>query len=210
MDVTLKIFCLCFFLIIFFNTEKQIINCLNQIVYDVNYPIIFNANEQYYNILTQGQCYTINKETDEIESQNDIKEYVPPFLLIPNGRNHYFFYSEYEIYRIDFGENNEIEDFYQIITLTSDIVYYGYIIDKNSSENYRDCILYGKNSTDMVFENTSEENTYEVDYNLRGNLGDYLSCKQSGKNKYICAYNVDSYFKISIFYCDTIIKNVMN
>ena len=206
MDVTLKIFCLYFFLIIFFNTEKQIINCLNQIVYDVNYPIIFNVNEQYYNILTQGQYYTINKETDEIESQNDIIEYVPPFLLIPNGRNHYFFYSKYEIYQIDFGENNEIEDFYQIITLTSDIVYYGYIIDKNSSENYRDCLLYGKNSTDMVFENTSEEDTYEVDYNLRGNLGDYLSCKQSGKNKYICAYNVDSYFKISIFYCDTIIK----
>ena len=80
-----------FFLIIFFIPEKQIINCLNQIVYDVNYPIIFNANEQYYNILTQGQCYPINKETDEIESQNDIKEYVPSFLLIPNGRNHYFF-----------------------------------------------------------------------------------------------------------------------
>ena len=61
MDITLKIFCLYFFLIIFFIPEKQIINCLNQIVYDVNYPIIFNVNEQYYNILTQGQYYTINK-----------------------------------------------------------------------------------------------------------------------------------------------------
>ena len=87
-----KIFCLYFFLSIFFNPEKQIINCLNQIVYDVNYPIIFNANEQYYNILTQGQYYTINKETDEIEGLNDIIEYVPPFLLIPFGGNHYFFY----------------------------------------------------------------------------------------------------------------------
>ena len=187
--------------IIIYISNLVIIKCINQTLTGAKYPIIFNANEQYYNLLTQGHYYIIHKETDEIKNGNEIINYEIPFLFFLNERDEYFLYTETTIYQLDADDNNEIYDFYEVSQITDDIKFYGYILDEEPSEDYKEVILYGKTSNDLYFNYTSKGVAYNVEYSFKGNLGENLSCKKYEKNKYICAFNSDNLFRLCLFIC---------
>ena len=83
----------CYLLFIFFifSSEQNITRGIVKIIDNVQLPVIFNANEEYLNIITIGNMYVLNKENNTIKYQNQFVGYLTPFLFFMDNEKNYFF-----------------------------------------------------------------------------------------------------------------------
>ena len=139
---------------------------LTPVIEDVNYPIIFNANDQYYNVITQNNLYVVDKANNSIKYTNNTIEYSPPFLLFMDKNSNYFLFTNNNIYNILLNRENEIVKINSLFPLTNNNTYFGYIMDETSLEAssndflINEVILYGKTEFLLYFYYFSENKIF--------------------------------------------------
>ena len=120
--------------------EENIIENPRIIISDCQNPIIFDGNNDYYNLITKEKIYIIEKITGKTIFINDIFSYDSPYFLFIDESNNYFLYANKEYYNINLNDNFPINNLNKVKTITTDsnIEYtgciteykYGSIIDK--------------------------------------------------------------------------------
>ena len=140
-------------------SRLNIIKGINKIINNIEFPIIFNANEESLNIITSSNIYVIKKKNHSIIYQKSFKEYFPPFLLYIDESNNYFLLIEGERYKISLNGEKEILDLEEENSLENfDFMYSGWILEKDTNEfEIKDSIIYGIKENDIYFYSTSEE-----------------------------------------------------
>ncbi len=83
-ELIIKLFLSLFFLT-FFN--QQIDGSIIEIIQNIKYPIVFNGNDENYNIITSGTLLTLEKKTNKVINQKSIISYDPPFFIFIDDSN---------------------------------------------------------------------------------------------------------------------------
>ena len=126
---TLKYYIKILFFIIFLfsNSEENIIENPKLIISKIHNPIIFNGKNEYYNIITPGKIYTMEKLTRQKISEKDSDFYTSPYFLCIDETNNYFLYANKEYYNITLNSNLQIINLNkgQPITTDSNIEFIG-------------------------------------------------------------------------------------
>ena len=136
-------------------------------------PIIFDANAQNFNVISSGELFVIDKETNEIKYQNDSEIFDPPYLLYMDKTKNYFLLANGDHYKINLNEQNEVISLSRNTSLEIDFYYIGYIIQKDSSDNDEeidDVIVYGKNGREIYLYYIYENRPYRVNYDSQENI----------------------------------------
>ena len=210
---------LIFLLYIIIVSNHSITKGFHKILNEISYSIIFDANDNYCNIITSKHFYIINKENNTIKYHEEADiEISSDFLLFKNIYNNYSFIMKNNpniLYTISLKENNEITEISFFDNFIDNFYISGYMSEKLSSSissdnfYYNDCInkviLYGKNGQNLYFFSYIENQLYDINYDMKGNnnIGEYLSCKIFGNDKYICAFNTGINFGLYAFSCIT-------
>ena len=197
------------FLIIFFfsySKEDKIENP-KLIISNFQYPIIFNGNNNYYNIITSGKIYTIEKLTGNKIYINDSDTYNSPYFLCLDESDNYFLYANKIYYNI------KLNSFFEIININEETTtnfnsrteYIGCFKHyQHNSQNVYDrignneIIFYGEQTNTLYFlyikKNFENDASRVTDFNKK------ISCKLIENIKYICAYINKNNNKIIISY----------
>ena len=173
---------------------------------ELSNPIIFDANAQNFNVISSGELFVIDKETNEIKYQNDSEIFDPPYLLYMDKTKNYFLLANGDHYKINLNEQNEVISLSRNTSLEIDFYYIGYIIQKDSSDNDEeidDVIVYGKNGREIYLYYIYENRPYTINYVSQENIEDkYLSCKLIDKDIFICSFHTYGFFRIIILICN--------
>ena len=89
-------------------SKEDIIENPKLIISNFKYPIIFNGNNNYYNIITSGKIYTIEKLTGNKIYINDSDTYNSPYFLCVDESDNYYLYSNKIYYNINLNYFFEI------------------------------------------------------------------------------------------------------
>ena len=100
--------------LLFSESEEDIIENPKLIISNFQYPIIFNGNNNYYNIITSGKIYTIEKLTGNQIYINDSDTYNSPYFLCVDESDNYFLYAKKIYYNIN------LNSFYEIININKE------------------------------------------------------------------------------------------
>ena len=90
--------------------KQDITKGITKIINNVELPVIFNANENCFNIISSGNIYVVNKGNKSIKYQKSIILYSPPFLLYIDKLKNYYLLTDNLRYKVLLNENNEIVD----------------------------------------------------------------------------------------------------
>ena len=148
------------FIINFFfsNSEENIIENPKLIISNFQYPILFNGNNEHYNIITSGKIYTTEKLTGNIVSADDSNSYNPPYFLCIDESKNYSLYANKEYYYISLTSNFLINNLNKVKTITTDsnIKFIGCIKEGQYNDQVNniniaidEIITYGKNSNTL-------------------------------------------------------------
>ena len=100
-----------FILLCFINlsSNEEISIEINKIIENTSFAIIFDANDNYYNIINQSYHFALNKKNNSIILENKNQEDLDSkAILFEQGNKKFIFLSPKVIYRINFSEYNEI------------------------------------------------------------------------------------------------------
>ena len=140
-------------------TNQQILNNPLNILYpELRNPIIFNALNTSYNIITSGTIFVFDRATSQFKFSlisNDFT-YSSPYFICIDESNNYFLFANKNYYQVVLNTALEIENMDYIKTIDSTVKFCGYIkqfeFDKGNNffvffsyigEN--EIIIYGKN-----------------------------------------------------------------
>ena len=169
---------LLFLLYIIIISNHQITKGIHKILNkEISYFIIFDANDNYCNIITSHHFYIINKENNTIKHQEETEvELESNFLFFKNTYNNYFLIIKKEqniLYTISLNEKNEIIEINSCDIFFDNFNICGYMSEKLSSSissssfynNYciNKVIIYGKNGQNLYFFSYIENKLYEID-----------------------------------------------
>ena len=122
------------FIKLIFLSKQQEITGIYQIIEDIQYPIVFDANEVFYNVVSDAHFYIYYKETNVLDFQGDSNlEYDSPLLLFKDPENNYLILVSNNLYSITLGENNEITQINLKSSEFSNFQVFGYIQERLSS-----------------------------------------------------------------------------
>ena len=198
------------FINLIFLSKQQEITGIYQIIEDIQYPIVFDANEVFYNVVSDAHFYIYYKETNVLDFQGDSNlEYDSPLLLFKDPENNYLILVSNNLYSITLGENNEITQINLKSSEFSKFQVFGYIqerlssgsIPENADSNLNEIITYGKQDDNLYFYCMVENQLKNAELSIKETIDDYLSCKTYKNDYFICAFNTINYFRICIFYC---------
>ena len=208
-DYFLILFCTYYFA--FRGSKGQLINNPQYIISDIQYPIIFNANNIYYNIISSGKLYSIEKSTNGIIYFNVSNSYIysPPYFLGKNESDNYFLLANNIYYKVDLNINYQIQNLKQstLSYYDENTEYIGYIKYIRTKiiqliplrvTNEIEIIIYGKKEKNINFCYFSTKNNFLVEIK-ENNLGKQISCKYIENEKYLCVYNSGHKIKIVKF-----------
>ena len=175
--------------LLFSESEEDIIENPKLIISNFQYPIIFNGNNNYYNIITSGKIYTIEKLTGNQIYINDSDTYNSPYFLCVDESDNYFLYAKKIYYNIN------LNSFYEIININKESAFkfdsgteYVGCIKQNEYDIISDqeLIFYGEKSNRLYF--------YYIRKNFENGAlsvkiyDNKISCKLIKDTNYICAH----------------------
>ena len=190
--------------------KQDITKGITKIINNVELPVIFNANENCFNIISSGNIYVVNKGNKSIKYQKSIPLYLPPFLLYVDKSKNYYLLTENSRYKVLLNESNEIVDLESVDLISQINQYYlGYFIEKDSSQSIsnefgiKESIIYGLNENGIYFYSTSKDKLYNFEYINDGNIDDKsLSCEEIENNYFICIFYLGYYLELKIINCN--------
>ena len=206
---------------IIFISNQQITTGIYQIIEDIQYPIVFDANEEYYNVICATHYYVYHKENNNLRSDGSSGfDNISPLLLFQDPQNNYYVKTSNILYLITLNINKEITQINKVGDEITDFQIFGYItermfsgyisISENIDFSLYEMITYGKEGNNLYF-------FYRIDYQLKNanlgieeEIGDYLSCTMYQKDYFICAFKTEHYFKICLCFCHLNTVYVMN
>ena len=177
-----KILKLILFLDFIFLSKQQETRGIYEIIEDIQYPIVFDANEECFNVISDRKFYVYYKESNIRKSFGDsnLVYYAPP-LLLKNKNNNYAISSLNFLYQLNLNLSNEIiginnvEEYnFQIFGYMSEEILYS-SINGNIDSNQSEIIIYGTNNNNLYFYYQVENKL--INTNINENFDDYLSCK---------------------------------
>ena len=211
-----------FILLCFINlsSNEEISIEINKIIENTSFAIIFDANDNYYNIITQSYHFALNKKNNSIILENKNQEDLDSkAILFEQGNKKFIFLSSKVIYPINFNENNEILEITKESegegSTNSNLVIYQYLgyfsqkmeneIDKFTNTDLEEIIFYRNNSNYISFYYKIRYKQIDI-YKSEDNILEYLSCKKFENGKYVCAFNDiindAKILKICMFFCN--------
>ena len=170
-------------------SKEDIIENPKLIISNFKYPIIFNGNNNYYNIITSGKIYTIEKLTGNQIYINNSDTYNSPYFLCADESENYYLYSNKIYYNIN------LNSFFEIINMNKGTTFkfdsgteYVGCIKQNEYDiiNNQELIFYGEKSNRLYF--------YYIKKNFENgalsvkNFNKKISCKLIKHTNYICAH----------------------
>ena len=159
------------FLIIFFfscSKEDKIENP-KLIISNFQYPIIFNGNNNYYNIITSGKIYTIEKLTGNKIYINDSDTYNSPYFLCLDESDNYFLYANKIYYNI------KLNSFFEIININEETT-----TNFNSRTEYIGCFKHYQHNSQNVYDRIG--NNEIIFYGEQTNTLYFLYIKKNFEN----------------------------
>ena len=160
------------------------------LVEDIN-PFVLSTNDEYYYVITKGNCLKINKESGR---KDDIKENIYNqsnyyFYFEDNSYNNYLFYSDkyYQIIYNPFISYKEITVNSKAQGSTS-----SKMINVGSIAKDNDFVFYGYDENNAKILLFSSKNQYYRAHFNRNNENNNLSCKFVENQIYICAININA------------------
>ena len=190
-------------IILLFSVSKEdIIENPKLIISNFQYPIIFNGNNNYYNIITSGKIYTIEKLTGNQIYINDSDAYNSPYFLFVDESDNYYLYSNKIYYNIN------LNSFFEIINMNKGTTFkfdsgteYVGCIKQNEYDiiNNQELIFYGEKSNRLYFYYVKKD--FENGALSVKNFNKKISCKLIKDTNYICAH-IDKNTIIDEIPCD--------
>ena len=183
-------------IIFFFSDSKEnIIENPKLIISNCQNHIIFNGKNEYYNIITLGKIYTIEKLTGKEVYINETADYGYPYFICDDESDNYFLYADKKFYKINLNSFHEIINLNEepAYSFDSGTEYVGCIKHyKYDSVNEYDrvekdeIILYGYQSNKLYFYYIKKK--FENDENDVNNFNKKISCKLIEDINFICTH----------------------
>ena len=177
-------------IILLFSVSKEdIIENPKLIISNFQYPIIFNGNNNYYNIITSGKIYTIEKLTGNQIYINNSDTYNSPYFLCADESENCYLYSNKIYYNIN------LNSFFEIINMNK-----GTTFKFDSGTEYVGCIKQNEydiiSNQELIFYGEKSNRLYF--YYIKKDFGNgalsvknfnkKISCKLIKDTNYICAH----------------------
>ena len=205
-ELIIKLFLSLFFLT-FFN--QQIEGSIIEIIQNMKYPIVFNGNDENYNIITSGTLLTLEKKTNKVINQKSIISYDPPFFIFIDDSNKYFMFTNNIYYSINFDKNKLIEISTTKKKISTSKQYIDYIKEKKYTNVYLldkircttaddEIAFYGNSKNIINFYYYKESKEYQYSFK-KDKIIQTISCKLIESAKYICAYIINSQIYLGTF-----------
>ena len=105
-----------------------------KIISDSKYPIIFNENEEYYQIITTSGIYLKNKETGTLSLIYSNEDYSPHYFICQDESSNYFLFANKAYYQIVLNSDSKITNMNQINLDINDFNYVGCFADTNQKQ----------------------------------------------------------------------------
>ena len=161
MNLRNKIVKLIVFLHIILFSNQQITTGIHKIIDGIQYAIVFDANEEYYNVICASHYYVFHKENNNLRTHGSLNFGNSPLLLFQDPENNYFVTTSNKLYSITLNINNEITKIefvsdeitnFQIFGTISERMFSGYIsISENIGSSLYEIISYGKEGENLYF-----------------------------------------------------------
>ena len=204
-----KIMKLILLLHIIFLSNQQITTGIYKIIEGIRYPIVFDANEEYYNVICSTKYYVYHKVKNNLKSHgsSNFNNY-SPLLLFQDQENNYLVLTSNKLYSITLNINKEISQINYFSNEITNFQIFGYIsegissssISENTDSNLKEIIAYGKEEDNLYFYYRVESQLKTAELRIKEEIEDYLSCKIYKNDYFICAFNTLNFFKICLFF----------
>ena len=185
---------------------------INKLIEGTSFAIIFNANDEYYNVITSNYIYVLNKQNNSIKFQKDAgMEFNSKPFLLKKSDNIYNLLVSQTFYNIILNEYNEISGSSFESGNLINFQCSGYFSEKlipnpdflstPISPQQNENIIYGIKDKNFYFYYFSvKQNKIAKDKEYGTDLRD-LSCKMFELDKFICSLNIDESLGICVFSC---------
>ena len=175
----IKILFIVYFLL--YESKELLIKNPKILLSEVKYPVIFDGNNQYYNVITYGNTYFIEKLTGNVVSTKSSNTYSPPYFLCIDETYNHFLFANKIYYKIHLNSNYEIINLEKnkTINFDSDAKFVGWIKQykyNNLQVGENEIILYGrkeKKSIYFFYINKLDGDTKS----FSSNLNEKITCK---------------------------------
>lgn len=184
---------------------------ITRLIEGTSFAIIFNANNEYYNVITSNYIYVLNKLNNSTKFQNNtgINFNSKPFLFKSPHNTYNLLLSEAS-YAIHLNENKEIEQLSVDNGLLIDLDCFGYFSKSAINNNLltisgdsiqSETIIYGKKDMDIYFYYYIEMAFKKVELEQTIDILSYVSCKMFEDDKFICSFKNNNDFRICTLSC---------
>ena len=188
---------------------SQVLENPTKIISDKKYPIVFNHNDQFYQIITSGEIYLKEKETRTISSRLSIGEYSSPYFLCKDASSNNFLFANTAFYQITLDLDSKIINFNSQTLTIGDFQYIGYITEENikimtyegDTRTLVDpgtIIIYGAEGTNIHFYYNSDSPFY-CSCDVESVFNNKISCKSIERSLYICSIVFGTTINIRLF-----------
>ena len=149
--------------VILCDSNEQLIENPKIILPEDKNPIVFNGNEQYYNIITSEKIYIIEKFTGNIIINNSVS-FSSPYFLCEDESNNHFLFSNKDYYNINLDSNFESIYLNKKLNIGVTANFAGcfkhFKYNKNSEPKVeeKEIIIYGKSGTSLYFYYINKKN----------------------------------------------------
>lgn len=174
-----------FFLYFIFLYNLNKIKSINKIINDIQHPLIFDVNDEYYGLIAQGKYFIFYKENDtlklerNINMENGAMEYEPPFLFFQQSwQDTYTLLTESYIYLIYWYDNFTVSSKPDYSPIKDLYKFFGFIPEfKIFSGVYQEVSIFGKKDKEIYFFYFSLYQARKIIISINQNIKEYLSCK---------------------------------
>ena len=199
MNFRIKILKSIVFLYFIFLSKQQETIGVYKVIENIEYAIVFDANEECFNVISPHNCFVYYKEKNERKSSIDNDDYLePPLLLFKDKQNNYLLYSSYIIFYLGLNPDNEIMGFED----SSDFDIFGIFgymskeklsssTNGNTDSGQSEIIIYGSNNDILNFFYLKKYTHKKAKRDE--NFGDYLSCKIYKNDHFIIPLAISVY-----------------